>query len=227
MPQENCTKCNFPRDSLQKCSKCKTVSYCSKECQTSHWPVHKPMCRVYSPKEVWGVQMLSTGEAEALNISRDDWTKRCRHKLVTNDHGIFTRGELCPVTALFGIPLVIYSHTLATGTEPVPSKGENQAAVFLRIEPGDGFAPLSWQINDPGQCIVVRKDRKPLTLQVIETILEFHRSIIDGFGYPKDDGWAPVREYMTKASFQIFSRNYYKQQDEKGRPGFSEFYAPL
>jgi MYND finger len=29
---------------VQKCSKCKSVWYCSKECQTRHWPLHKQDC---------------------------------------------------------------------------------------------------------------------------------------------------------------------------------------
>lgn len=37
----NTTKDGKP---LQRCSRCKGVYYCSRECQTSHWPKHKPNC---------------------------------------------------------------------------------------------------------------------------------------------------------------------------------------
>ena len=30
---------------LNKCSKCRRVRYCSRECQTLHWKSHKKMCR--------------------------------------------------------------------------------------------------------------------------------------------------------------------------------------
>ena len=33
-----------------KCSRCKSVFYCSKECQKSHWKAHKPNCK--SPSEI-------------------------------------------------------------------------------------------------------------------------------------------------------------------------------
>lgn len=29
---------------LQRCSKCKAVQYCGRECQVQHWPVHKRVC---------------------------------------------------------------------------------------------------------------------------------------------------------------------------------------
>ena len=30
---------------LQKCSKCNSVRYCSKECQKTHWAIHKALCK--------------------------------------------------------------------------------------------------------------------------------------------------------------------------------------
>ncbi|KAJ7457777.1 hypothetical protein FB451DRAFT_1372424 [Mycena latifolia] len=44
-----CTKCfkndgNEPGLQLRRCGKCKSVWYCSKECQTAHWPLHKKSC---------------------------------------------------------------------------------------------------------------------------------------------------------------------------------------
>ncbi|KAJ6475066.1 hypothetical protein C8R47DRAFT_1143418 [Mycena vitilis] len=35
------------RDSLLKCVKCKTATYCNRDCQRAHWPVHKQFCKVW------------------------------------------------------------------------------------------------------------------------------------------------------------------------------------
>ena len=35
---------------FQKCGRCLSAKYCSKECQHAHWPTHKPLCRPPEPK---------------------------------------------------------------------------------------------------------------------------------------------------------------------------------
>jgi hypothetical protein len=37
---------SIPKEGLKLCSRCKIVSYCSKECQMKDWPNHKKNCKV-------------------------------------------------------------------------------------------------------------------------------------------------------------------------------------
>jgi len=39
---DNCVVCGHKAGS--RCSRCRKQKYCSKECQLSHWPAHKPVC---------------------------------------------------------------------------------------------------------------------------------------------------------------------------------------
>ena len=39
---DNCVVCGHTAGS--RCSRCRKQKYCSKECQLSHWPSHKPVC---------------------------------------------------------------------------------------------------------------------------------------------------------------------------------------
>ncbi|KAG2039302.1 hypothetical protein BDR03DRAFT_952527 [Suillus americanus] len=39
-----CTQCQIKMEKLLKCAKCKSVWYCSKECQKKNWPTHKSTC---------------------------------------------------------------------------------------------------------------------------------------------------------------------------------------
>lgn len=39
-----CAHCGKPNRSLS-CSRCKSVKYCNSECQRTHWPTHKQVCR--------------------------------------------------------------------------------------------------------------------------------------------------------------------------------------
>lgn len=43
-----CAFCTVEKANLQKCSRCKSVLYCNKECQKLHWKAHKPRC--FPPK---------------------------------------------------------------------------------------------------------------------------------------------------------------------------------
>jgi hypothetical protein len=55
----------------------------------------------------------------------------------------------------------------------------------------------------------------------------YTQMLIDSVGYPEYDGWAPVRGLINPAGFQLFSREYYEKQREKGRLGFERFWSPL
>ena len=41
-----CENCHQEREvsELQRCSRCKKVTYCSEKCQKAHWKLHKPSC---------------------------------------------------------------------------------------------------------------------------------------------------------------------------------------
>jgi hypothetical protein len=56
-------------------------------------------------------------------------------------HPIFAYGELCPFTVLYSIPIILYSPTMVRGQD---WPEDNQPAVYLRIEPGSGFAPTQY-----------------------------------------------------------------------------------
>jgi len=40
----SCAACKALSRSLRKCQACKSVQYCSVDCQTNHWQEHKPVC---------------------------------------------------------------------------------------------------------------------------------------------------------------------------------------
>jgi len=50
-----CGHCGARRDdvTLKSCTRCRVVSYCSKECQQAAWKVHKPKCIPYATRAQW------------------------------------------------------------------------------------------------------------------------------------------------------------------------------
>ena len=55
-----CAMCGVIAGKLKRCTACKLVSYCSRECQTSHWTDHKLVCRQ--------AQTRATPAATALKV---------------------------------------------------------------------------------------------------------------------------------------------------------------
>lgn len=50
---KSCAECGLVSDEdCSKCNACKTVAYCSADCQRKHWPIHKPDCLRAQGKEV-------------------------------------------------------------------------------------------------------------------------------------------------------------------------------
>jgi hypothetical protein len=45
MNDRRCTACSLLGQKFQKCSKCKLVHYCSRECQSRDWCSHKKLCQ--------------------------------------------------------------------------------------------------------------------------------------------------------------------------------------
>ncbi|KIK56575.1 hypothetical protein GYMLUDRAFT_263528 [Collybiopsis luxurians FD-317 M1] len=214
-----CRNCKQEADagkSWPLCKKCESVAYCSKDCQISDWPIHKPICRPRRADETWAIRILSNN-----GIGNEDPMKYFQHELIKDNHPIFSSGgERCPVTQLLGVPLVIHSMGINKG-----APGSNEIAVKLRVETSNGFAPDMWQLKSPGECIVMREDRKPLTMALLEAIYRFISHLMS---YPiLETGWAPWTGLLNPSVWQMFGKKYYEEQQSAGRQGFGYFFPPV
>ena len=74
---KSCAECGLVSDEdCSKCTACKTVAYCSADCQRKHWPIHKPDCLRAQGKEVpdkvAAKALRKLEEKAALEQSRND-----------------------------------------------------------------------------------------------------------------------------------------------------------
>lgn len=139
----------------------------SRECQVADWKTHKPKCSVVDGS---GSTTTTTKRPQAQD-GRDPPTSetsadgsddlvlgvkincgpmgvhpRFEAAKFPKTHKIFTRGEACPFPKLYGEEILLYSPLIAenrpfTGSAATGA-GDCQPAVYLRIEPDSGFAPV-------------------------------------------------------------------------------------
>lgn len=86
---------------------------------------------------VWGVKLLPVNGIYTYSVSN----LFIAHQFNKRD-AIFKLGELCPLTALYGIPIIIFSPRIQLKRHDPNDMEENQPAVYLRIESDNGFAPV-------------------------------------------------------------------------------------
>lgn len=89
-PLTKCTTCGAP--ATNKCSGCKTIHYCGKECQTKDWPNHKINC-----KDIWMEKPLARAadliQAAWLNFRENTWDTPITHLEVKNNELITYDGD--------------------------------------------------------------------------------------------------------------------------------------
>ncbi|KAF2068611.1 hypothetical protein CYY_010063 [Polysphondylium violaceum] len=138
--QNYCDGCYSPKDvkKLMKCSRCGFVSYCSKECQTKMWPIHKLECKhikgilPYSDPPHAGMMCLArmiythranitrNGTLELIEKLDDLWTKENQMNLpltpqYVNNIPIYMQepsGSTIPVQTLINYAKKYESHKL-------------------------------------------------------------------------------------------------------------------
>ena len=117
-------KCQFcGKEGALRCSKCKRVYYCSKQCQVRDWPIHKSVCGKYLKDYTDAVAVFIFWCTEFLEnerfLSSIDvfWRKCCRFGIVTNiginhycvcSHSFWLQKELSPYR--YEINVNQYSH---------------------------------------------------------------------------------------------------------------------
>lgn len=104
----------------------------STECQHADWPSHRQQCR---PPSIQGI---------VIGCNNDRYRGTFRPIDIQPTHPIHSAGQVCPVSRVVGLPIIIYRHTQA-GDGGVEL--DNAIATYLMIDPTDGFAPLEWVSN--------------------------------------------------------------------------------
>ncbi|XP_045206626.2 uncharacterized protein LOC123558843 [Mercenaria mercenaria] len=86
-----CSTCNKQMKIMKRCTRCKSVMYCSRDCQIKDWPVHQSVCEpsrksgyLRNDNSIFNDEVLQDnrdrGSATASHPPLVDFTKATRHK---------------------------------------------------------------------------------------------------------------------------------------------------
>ncbi|EHY53010.1 hypothetical protein HRR90_003640 [Exophiala dermatitidis] len=188
----NCLALGFQK-SLRRCNGCQLVDYCSKDCQKTHWPKHKPFCNLVQGKGSPDAYLSSKDHDEVLRIIIDAYRLRVEtdHESREEDHGIYYPGK--PIDGL------------------VWAKGDaiDDFQRFLDLIEGTDILPKWWRFEDRMECLLMAIDKespesifKPINQAELptryggDTSIRVALAIIaemvvgyDGKGPAKDDTW--------------------------------------
>ncbi|KAH7334312.1 hypothetical protein B0J17DRAFT_672892 [Rhizoctonia solani] len=195
------------KSELQRCSKCKRATYCSKECQVAHWKTHKHSC-FKRGEQIVAIEIIN--EYERGNDGP------FRTVEIPSNHPVFSSaGEVCPIPTAIGRPLRIYHH-------PLKGQANNAMALWLCVEMENLFAPIDWQLEVP-TVTVARQDHKPLTPQVVEALSEFNRRVCTAYEFMTEGIGGDYMDMIKKTVFEDFCREFSKKKAKQGDTSFDKF----
>ena len=160
-----CDKCfasasELPNN-LRLCTGCRCLSYCSKECQTKHWPEHKPFCGLIqgkgAPNSFLSHIGSSKGEGCVIEMLVDSYRIRVEHDHLyrQENHGFYYEGKQLPAGNLF-----------ANGD--VYADFQN----YLDCAERSGILPEWWDFYKRVECLAQAVDRKGNEQNVFTSIEE-------------------------------------------------------
>ena len=87
---------------------------------------------------VQGIQILCDGERHGSPFNPVE---------ITLTHQIYEYGDVCPVSEVIGLPIVMFRHSTEhpLNMRPTP-RLDNQIATYLMIEVDSGFGPMMYVI---------------------------------------------------------------------------------
>eukprot|EP00903_Cladosiphon_okamuranus_P008890 g8510.t1 len=207
--------CDEP--ATQRCSTCKSVRYCSRECQRRDWTVgdHKERCAYLAQQRAAaGGAAGAEGMRYTIRVVSifDSQVKDIDASVVEMPPAGGGNGwELCPVVNMLGVPLAIKKVApcgcqVCVGSQSSIPEPSLQVATRLAIEPHNGLAPPRWQGgpgNHLGTVVAARTDQQDFTGQ----------------------DWAVLDDYILNNIFDVWGMDPFERQQQLPHVYSAQMYA--
>ncbi len=187
----SCSFCN-KSDATKRCSACRKVNYCSKECQINDWNSHKPNCFKDGKK------------IQACLVDGDTVTEQM---ITIRDNELSDRSlwHVCKVPTMLGVPLLVKRDG------PSFQNRDREIAVFMMVDPVTGMAPNQWQSGAHqklGRLLFVLDDGANLASSLVWSVYSYIYDLMDLYSDGRED-------YVQRNKLNPREFNKYKEAEER------------
>lgn len=169
-----CAKCNNTEGELKKCTKCKSVLYCNRECQRAHWKKHKRQCSRLAGEG--SPSPAQTGSGSNSSSAANPFTRLSENTFLHDGSEEDTFRILVDVLRMRQEDTYTFEGETMPGTIYNGESSSEMAFrnMLWRAKQVQGLLPLWWSSEKEEECI--RKNKEALqSAQEKSDIQEFWR----------------------------------------------------
>jgi splicing suppressor protein 51 len=148
---QSCAACSATDVPLLKCARCKSVSYCNKDCQKAHWKTHKQSCaQGGSQPQPSTDKPLPTGEQD-----KKPFTAISKNTFLHNRSHEQTFQLLIDMMRMRQADEFKFDGKAMIGTiyNQEPSSEKAFGELIRKAEAVTGLLPPWWDVKSLGQCL--------------------------------------------------------------------------
>lgn len=146
--QYACWGCKGIYTTVLRCGKCRSVQYCSAECQRADWPQHKPTCGDYPPIDITDQYMNDLTD----NVRFMDFAWGMLAEFTSGDD--YIRCEVMRVDDLTKVANILLGCTLSTSTKRGDGLRFIGSLIFLKDDcasrTGYGRLEINYEMEHKG-----------------------------------------------------------------------------
>ncbi|RNA30194.1 ectomycorrhiza-upregulated zf-MYND domain-containing [Brachionus plicatilis] len=174
-----------------RCGNCKSIWYCSKECQKTDWKNHKPNCN-YDAEKLISIVVVNGDEVFDQKVPKFEVDP--------------TNGWIpCVITEMIGIPVMVKRWA------PYTKQPHRELGIFYMVDPVSGLAGTEWQMGC-GVIAFAQMNKTDFPVQLFWDLYSYIYTLMDYYGDENFDYEKFKKNQLNYKSFREYQIEEHKLQ---------------